>query len=313
MSLIRKPNELNVHTKIKMLIYGQAGMGKTTLALSAPNPLLIDFDGGVNRVNYAHIRDTVQVERYEDVLTLLSSEDLSPYDTIIIDTGGKLLDAMTSYIIRCNPKMGRTNGMLTQAGYGQRKAEFINFCRLVSEKNKDIVFVAHRQTTMDGDDVRYVPLFGGSNYDALVTELDLVGYMEANGNKRTITFEPTSRNDGKNTCNLPAVMEVPTIVDAEGNVTAENNFLAEKVFKHYRQRLIERSAEGEAYKKVSEQLDKAIAKIKDADGANEFIANIDSYKHIGNSKAMAAKHLSERCKGLSLNFVKGKGYVAAAV
>ena len=39
MSLIKKPNELDVQTKIKALIYGQAGMGKTTLALSAPKPL----------------------------------------------------------------------------------------------------------------------------------------------------------------------------------------------------------------------------------------------------------------------------------
>jgi len=309
MSLIRKPNELNVQTKIKMLIYGQAGMGKTTLALSAPNPLLIDFDNGVNRVNYAHIKDTVQVEKYEDVLKLLAEEDLSAYDTLIIDTGGKMLDAMTSYIIRCNPKMGRANGMLTQNGYGQRKAEFSNFCRIVSDKNKDIVFVAHRQTTMDGDDVRYVPLFGGSNYDSLVTELDLVGYLEANGTKRTITFEPTSRNDGKNTCNLPPVMEIPTIIDQSGNVTAPNNFLEEKVFKHYRQRLIERSVEGEAYKRVTSQLDEAIAKVSDAESANELISHIDQFQHVGNSKAIAAMKLREKCKTLNLTLVNGK-YVA---
>ena len=84
MGLIKKPNELNVQTKIKMLIFGQAGMGKTTLALSAPNPLLVDFDNGVNRVNYAHIKDTVQIEKYEDILVLLSQEDLTPYDTLVI-------------------------------------------------------------------------------------------------------------------------------------------------------------------------------------------------------------------------------------
>lgn len=55
MSLIRKPHELNVQTKIKALIYGQAGTGKTTLALSTPKPLLFDFDGGVHRVNFAHL------------------------------------------------------------------------------------------------------------------------------------------------------------------------------------------------------------------------------------------------------------------
>lgn len=312
MSLIKKPNELNVQTKIKMLIYGQAGMGKTTLALSSPNPLLIDFDNGINRVNYSHIKDTVQVEKYDDILTLLNKEDLSAYDTLIIDTGGKMLDSMTTYIIRNNPKLGRANGMLTQNGYGQRKAEFTSLCRLINEKNKDVVFVAHRQTTMDGDDVRYVPLFGGSNYDALVTELDLVGYLEANGSKRTITFEPTSRNDGKNTCNLPPVMEIPTILDKDGNEIAENNFLEDKVFKHYRQRLIERSIEGEAYKKVMTQLETQISAIQTAEQANEFIANIDTFTHIGNSRTVAAKKMQEKCTSLGLKFDKVKKvYVTA--
>ena len=62
MTLIRKPSELNVQTKIKALIYGQAGTGKSTLALSAPKPLMLDFDGGVHRVNYAHQSPSGRVE-----------------------------------------------------------------------------------------------------------------------------------------------------------------------------------------------------------------------------------------------------------
>ena len=46
MGLIKKPNELSVKQTLSALIYGQPGMGKTTLALSAPLPLLLDFDGG---------------------------------------------------------------------------------------------------------------------------------------------------------------------------------------------------------------------------------------------------------------------------
>ena len=38
MSLIKKSNELTIPSTVKMMIYGQAGMGKTTLALSAPRP-----------------------------------------------------------------------------------------------------------------------------------------------------------------------------------------------------------------------------------------------------------------------------------
>ena len=96
MSLIKKANELTIQTKIKALIYGQAGTGKTTLALSAPKPLLFDFDNGVHRVNFAHLQnvDTVQIRSYQDFLDVLNNENLTPYETFVIDTGGKMLDFM---------------------------------------------------------------------------------------------------------------------------------------------------------------------------------------------------------------------------
>ena len=42
MSLIKKSNELVIPTTVKMMIYGQAGMGKSTVALSAPKLLFIN-------------------------------------------------------------------------------------------------------------------------------------------------------------------------------------------------------------------------------------------------------------------------------
>lgn len=304
MSKIRKANELDVQVKIKALIFGQPGIGKTTLSLSANNPLLFDCDGGVNRVNYNHIKDTVQVQSYDDVLDVLNGEDLSAYDTLVFDTGGKLLDMMSTYIIARYPKMGRKNGMLTQDGYGQRKAEFQGLLRIIDSKHKDVIFVAHRQTMMDGDVTRYVPLFGGSNYDALATDLDLIGYMEADNTRRTITFDPSSRFDAKNTCNLPGMMEIPTIVDKDGNCMGKNDFLEKSVFSLYRKRLVERSVEGEAYKKVMAEITDAICAIAEPEDADAFVESIDSYAHIGNSKTIAREKFSAKMK--ELGFTRNK-------
>jgi len=305
MSLIKKANELNIQGKIKALIYGQAGMGKSTFALSSPKPLLFDFDNGVHRVNYNHLQtvDTVQIESYQNFIDVLE-EDLSTYETFVIDTGGKLLDYMGSHIISKNPKMGRANGMLTLQGYGERKATFSALVKKISIMNKHIVFVAHRQTTQEGDDTRFVPMFGGSNYDSLVTELDLVGYMEANGKERTITFDPTSRNDGKNTCNLPSVIKIPTILDATGNPTAPNNYMEEHVIKPYYARLEDRRADGEKYNKLIEELEHQILLVTDDVTANDFVGRINEFEHIGNSKIAAGKKLNERAKELKLVFNK---------
>lgn len=82
MSLIKKSTELSIPTTIKMMVYGQAGTGKTTFALSSPKPLLLDFDGGVKRVNMSHLEgaEYVQVGSWDDVKQVLQ-EDLSRFCT----------------------------------------------------------------------------------------------------------------------------------------------------------------------------------------------------------------------------------------
>lgn len=316
MSLIKKANELNIQGKIKALVYGQAGMGKTTFAISSPKPLLFDFDNGVHRVNFSHLQDvgTVQISSYQDFIDVLDKEDLKPFETFVIDTGGKLLDYMGEYIVAKNPKHGRANGMLTLQGYGERKAMFSALVKKISIMGKHIVFVAHRETKTEGDDTRYVPQFGGSNYDSLVTELDLVGYMEANGRERTITFDPTSRNDGKNTCSLPSVIKIPTILDDSGNPTAPNSYMEEHVIKPYYARLEQRKTAGEEYNKVMQELEHQILTITDEASANDFVERIDEFDHVGNSKAAAGKLLNDKAKELGLNFnKKSKKYEAVAV
>ena len=99
-------------------------------------------------------------------------------------------------------------------------AEFSWMTRTLSGLNKHIIFVAHRDTRKEGDDTVFIPALREKSYNSIVTELDLLGYLEMKSERgvqrRTITFDPTSRNDGKNTCNLPSVMEVPTILDKNG-------------------------------------------------------------------------------------------------
>jgi hypothetical protein len=310
MSLIRKKSELVYRPKIKMLIYGSAGAGKTTLALSAPKPLLLDCDNGVHRVNYDHQTDTLQVENYPQVLEVLTKEDLTPYETIVIDTGGKLLDFMAEYIIANNPKMGKANGTLTLQGFGARKVEFQAFCKLVSSLNKHLVFVAHRKSQTENDDkVRYVPLFGGSNYDDLVTELDLVGYLELDGRRRVITFDPTDRNDGKNTCNLPSMIELPVTVDEQGH-GLENTFITDGVIKPYCERIAAIQEQGKKYDKLIADFAEGVAKAKTPEDVNGLIAVLKTMEHIGSSEVKCKTMIADRAKALGFVFDKAKkGYV----
>lgn len=301
MSLIKKSNELVLPSTVKMMIYGQAGMGKTTVALSAPKPLLLDFDNGVKRVNMAHLDgvDIVQVSSWQDVQQVLQ-EDLSAYQTIVVDTIGKMMDFIITY--KCGTRQPQIRD------WGGINAEFSWLTRTLSSLNKNVVFVAHRDTRKEGDDTVFIPALREKSYNSIVTELDLLGYLEMkneNGvQKRTITFDPTSRNDGKNTCNLPGLMNVPTILDRNGNPTTKNDFITRLVIAPYLGMIQKKREESAKYDKVMAEIRENIELITDAQSANDIAGRINAFAHVGSSLDKARFLFSQKVKDLGLVYDK---------
>ena len=306
MSLIKRSNELKIQQNVKMMVYGQAGMGKTTFALSAPKPLLLDFDNGVKRVNTAHLDDNVgivQVNNWKEILDLLNynRNELQEFDTIVVDTIGKMIDYIITY--RC----GARNPQIQD--WGTINNDFNWFTSSLSQLNKNIVFVAHRDTRKEGDSTVYIPALREKNYNSIVTELDLLGYLEMrseNGRPiRTITFSPTSRNDGKNTCQLPDVMNIPVIVDQNGQPTAPNDFIQKNIISKYHQMIEQKEEKVKAYNAALEEIKAGVEQITDAQGANYFIAHIKEYANQGNSVILHARSLfANKVKGLGLVYDK---------
>lgn len=297
MSLIKKAAELEIPTNVKMIIYGQAGTGKTTIALSAPKPLLLDFDNGVKRVNLSHLEgvDIVQITKWQEVQEVMNY-DLSAYDSIVVDTLGKMMDFVISF--KCG------NRMPTIREWSGINAEFTWFVRTLSMMNKNIVFVAHRDTRKEGDETVFIPALREKSYNSIVTDVDLLGYMEmraSNGKvMRTITFDPTNRNDGKNTCNLPSVMEIPTIIDKSGKITGNNDFIDTQILKPYFAMLQQKKNASKEYDDLKEQIDNLIEGIVDAATANAFMLKIKTLKHIGNSLQYGRTKFKQKVDSLDI-------------
>lgn len=314
MSLFKKPNELEFVTTIKMLVYGQPGIGKSTMALSAPNPVLFDFDGGVQRVNVAFQCPTLQVKSWEEALQALEELKGGEVDckTIVIDTAGKMLDFMSDYIMRNDSKMRMRDGSLSLKGYGARKVMFQNFLREVAMMGKNIVFVAHEREEKDGETKIVRPEIGGSSASDLMKELDLVGYVQAVGPDRTVYWTPQEKFYAKNTCNLPAWQKIPVIVDANGNVTQQNDTL-QKVIGYYEANIKKIEETRKRYNELLEEIEHAIACITDAQSANEFAKNIAQAEIIWDSKVRARDMFKNKVDELKLKWnAKSKTYEDAA-
>lgn len=306
MSLFKNPNELTINSTIKMLVYGQPGIGKTTIALSSPQPVLFDFDGGVSRINKAHQCPTLQVENWEQVLEALAElEQANDFKTIVVDTAGKMLDFMSDYIMRNDPKMKMRDGSLALKGYGQRKVMFTNLLKRVSMMGKNIVFVAHEKEDKDGETRIVRPDMSGSSLGDLLKELDLVGYMQAYGKDRTICWSPQERFYAKNTCNLPAWEKVPVVIDENGGISGENDFLT-KTFAGYAEYLKQQAQLGDNYNALVAQIGDDVAEVKDATTANAFCKRMGEYTHIWDSLARARRLFAARVEELGLKYNKAK-------
>ncbi len=209
-------------SQVKILVYGQPGLGKTTLSFTSKNPLVLDFDGGAHRAGNHKVGEIWQFESWNDVVEMMKNPtEIQGFDTIIIDTVGRCLDFLTAFLINENPKNGNKNGNLSISGWGDLKATFSMWIKQLSIMGKDVIMIAHDKEK-DENDVRILrPDVSGGSYGEIVKQADFIGYMSMVGKSRTLDFNPTDRTIGKNSACFPP-LTIPSILD-------EPNFMAVKI------------------------------------------------------------------------------------
>jgi hypothetical protein len=204
MTIVRKDQSFPERPVI-ILLYGYAGVGKTSVGNTAKNPILLDCDRGADR---SLLRpDTIVATTWNEVLT--DEGFIKEYDTLEIDTAKAVLDDfLMTYVVTNDYKL-RTNKL---KAYGAIADEFKMFINRRRSETLDIVIIAHAKEEKDGDVVRITPDVTGGSKDLLLRIADQVGFMYMDNNQRTITFNPTDRTIGKNVARLP-ILTVPDETD----------------------------------------------------------------------------------------------------
>ncbi len=188
--------------RLKMVIYGQPGVAKTSIAFTADAPLLLDFDGGSHRA--ANRKDVVRVESWAEAANI-TQDDLDPYKTVIIDTAGRALDMLTVDIIKADPKKAN-GGALSLQGYGVLKARFGAYLNLLNSFGKDVILVAHMEEKQRGDEViERLDVQGGSKGE-IYKAADAMGRLTIENGQRWLKFSPTDAAFGKNPGQLDPLM-----------------------------------------------------------------------------------------------------------
>lgn len=271
MSLIKKKTEVELPKTIVGCIYGTPGIGKTTLALSAPKPLLLDTDRGIHRVQSEYRSDVVQVQSYQDILDVLE-EDLSDYETIVIDTLGELVNFMLKYFSDKDKALITRGGTYNIKIWGFIKQEFQNLKMKLQALNKNLIFVSHQAEDKDGETKVFRMDVAGSTSKDIIKILDFLGYCEMLGKTRSISFSPSARFYAKNSIQLTDYVEIPTL-----NKGDENNFLTKEIIEPTINR---RKQESEQVKLQDGLLEQGRKIIKTTTDANEALAKIKEIKNL---------------------------------
>ena len=302
--MIKKANTVPTEDKkIRILIAGYPGIGKSTLALSAPKPLHIDIDHGIDRIEPRYRADYIQPKTYDEVLEDLVPENLADYDTLVFDTGGKLISLMSLWAIKKDPKYGQRDGSLSLKGYGFVGKEFtrlMDYCFYTL--NKHIVMVFHAIEDKDGDQTRLRIKVEGQTKNNVWETQDLGGFVEMVGNDRTIGFSNCEKYFAKGTRGVSGVMRIPAL----GPNTA-NDFLT-KLFEQYNAKSAEEMAslneQKAIYNAAMEAVNTLVVTITDAESANAAVPLFKGLKHALTSERESALVWNARIKELGLFYDK---------
>lgn len=302
--MIRKAENVNVaDKKIRILVAGYPGIGKSTLALSAPKPLHIDVDFGIDRIEPRYRKDYIQPKSYEEILEDLKPENLTDYETLVFDTGGKLISLMSLWAIKQDPKYGQRDGSLSLKGYGFVGKEFtrlMDYC--FYELKKHIVMVFHAIEDKDGDQTRLRIKVEGQTKNNVWETQDLGGFVEMVGNRRTIGFSNCERYFAKGTRGVHGIIPIPDLTP-----TSPNNFLA-LLFEQYNAKsadeVAEANAQKEAYDAAMEAAKAIIEGVTDAATANAATAAFKQIEHALTSQREANLMWNNHIKSLGLFYDK---------
>ena len=310
--MIRNPNDIHDgEKKIRMLIAGYPGIGKSTLALSAPNPLHIDVDFGIDRIEPRYRKPFIQPRTYDEILQDLVPENLADFDTLVFDTGGKLISLISLWAQKKDPKYAQRDGSLSLKGYGFVGREFVrlmDYC--FYELHKHIVTVFHATEEKDGDSTRLRIKVEGQTKNNVWEPLDLGGFVEMYGNKRTIGFSNCERYFAKGTRGINGLKTIPEL-----RPDTPNDFLT-RLFAEYNAVSADEAAQTEFLQKAyAAAMAEGQAIINEVIGdvtANAAVEKIKAIKHALTSLPEIRAAFSARVAECGLVFDKLKGcYVFA--
>ena len=232
-----KLSDLATNDKLKVLLYGESGAGKTTFAASAPGPVFFfDFDGNISsakkylevtnpgkigEIDYEHLPLSRTQNPYGRFQALLKGlEDLAAngdfkFKTVVLDSLTLYSDALMADVMRTNPGTKRFNpDVPVMQDYLVNAIKFKQDIARILSLPCNVICTGHITQEKDEitGEIRVRPLLSGKLADHLPRIFFEVwrAYVDAKDGKH----KAQTRSDGRFVCRTE-IPRIPSSVDLE--------------------------------------------------------------------------------------------------
>jgi hypothetical protein len=181
--------------RIRCMIYGDSGAGKTVFASSWPNPIFLDLDQGMASVHREVAR--VSISNWAELQNayLFLAYAKHDFKTVVVDSLNETQWQAMADTIDKYPNVRRSYGDLaSMSDYGKALSDFDKFVRYMRSLPFNVVFLA-QLAKRESEEEMFQPQFTGkATAQNVCRMMDLVGFIykgdSVDANKpRVITFD----------------------------------------------------------------------------------------------------------------------------
>lgn len=156
---IQIKNTADVHARgLKCLVYGQSGAGKTTLAATMPNPIIISAEAGLLSIKSAGLPyiEVSSIGELMEAFEYVSGRDGEAFESVVLDSLSEIAEVVLVHEKSIN-KDGR-------AAYGELASQMTQIIRAFRDlPGKNVLMIAKVEKAQDESGrILYSPSMPGS-------------------------------------------------------------------------------------------------------------------------------------------------------